>query len=279
MLNVRFQSSTPEFWRKVEEIEEQSSGTISFSALNIATGEKLERNPEMMCRTASIIKLPVLVHAAFLVNEGKRDWKDMISLKSEDKVGGSGVLKQMSDGSQYSLLDLCTLMMIISDNTATNMVLDYISLQGVNERMHSLGLEHTRIFRKAFTPETPESMLYGLGVTTASEMQKLLAQILAKQLCTAETSELILKILASQQIRDCIPRYLPPYWKYAGKTGAIDSSRNDIGVVTSQSGDNFILSLFCQNMTDVMWTPDNSGEVALAKLSAEILGVTKEHFL
>ena len=182
MLNVNFQTPTPEFWFRVEEIERQSTGTISFSALNVSTGEKLEKKADMMCRSASIIKLPVLIHAAFLVNEGKRNWTNIISLKSEDKVGGSGVLKQMSDSSQYSLLDLCTLMMIISDNTATNMVLDHIGLEGVNDRMQSLGFKQTRIFRKAFTPETPESMPYGLGVTTASEMLQLLGLILTKQI-------------------------------------------------------------------------------------------------
>jgi beta-lactamase class A len=127
------------------------------------------------------------------------------------------------------------------------------------------------LFRKAFTPDTAASREFGLGVTTAREMGELLIRLAQKELGSGGTAADILTILAAQQDRAAIPRYLPQEWQYAGKTGCIDHLRADVGIVTAPDGRQSVLALFCSEIPAINWTPDNPGLLALAYLSRELL--------
>lgn len=268
---ARWAEADTRFWADVEAIEHESGGLLCFAAKNLKTGELVMRNGEHKCRTASVIKLPILVHVGLSVEEGAFGWEDGLVLEKKEKVPGSGILTQLTDGLQISLWDACVLMTVLSDNTATNMVLEHVGgVMPVNARMRSLGLEVTTCFRKVYAPDIVPNP-YGLGVSTPLEMLLLLEKLVKGDVGSSTLSKTLLGVLANQQYREGIPRYLPGEWRYAGKTGAIDEARNDVGVVTDEEGNSYILSVFCQELRQVCWTVDNPGTVAIAKLAKRLL--------
>jgi len=245
-------------------------GTLCLCAVDLATGDAVRYRADLRCRTASVIKLPILVHVAMAVAEGALSWSDRLILTDAEKVGGSGVLTQMTAGLALTLRDACVLMTIVSDNTATNMLIEHLGVAPVNSRMRSLGLPLTTLYRKSYTPDTEESKPYGLGMTTPAEMADLLRMLAEGRMESSEVSKEVLEILSGQTLRDSIPRGLPEGWKYAGKTGGIDGVRNDVGLVTSTDGGKFVLSVFCQDLPDLRWTPENAGLLAISGVTRRL---------
>src|SRR5689334_23749345 len=123
-------------------------GKVSLFAKNLDTGETYGLNPDERVRTASTIKIAVMIEAFARVAEGKVKWTDEVVLTREKKVSGSGILNELSDGLKLTLRDAVNLMMILSDNTATNLVLDVLTTDAVNARMESLGFKQIKIMRK-----------------------------------------------------------------------------------------------------------------------------------
>ncbi len=255
----------------VERIEAACGGRLAFAVQNLQTGEQRSYRPDYRCQTASVIKFPMLIHVALAVQEGALDWNEKRTLTAEEKVGGSGVLTQLTNGTAWTLRDLCVLMTIVSDNTATNMVIERVGVEPINARMRALGLPLTTLYRKSYAPDTDASREYGLGMTTPAEMLALLALLAEGKIGSPALSQEILTIMEAQNYRDGIPRYLPEEWKYAGKTGAINAARNDVGVITAPDGRRFALALFCQHLTKIQWTPENPGLIALAELAKCLL--------
>ncbi len=277
--------------RIAADLEAECGGTLHFAVADLQTGQSVRYNADTRCKTASVIKLPILVHVALCVHEGSLTWDEKLTLTDGEKVDGSGVLTQLSAGLEMSLRDICTLMTIVSDNTATNMVIARIGVDAINRRMRDLGLTVTTCFRKAYSPDTDASRAYGLGVTTPDEMLNLITRLAKNEISSAAFSNTaadnaaigsagleqqalcadLRRILAAQYYRDGIPRLLPEEWKYEGKTGAVDPVRNDVGLVTTPDGRTYALALFCQNIPVVQWTADNPGLLALARLANRLL--------
>ncbi len=251
-------------------IERECGGTLCLTARALSTGKTVRYRGDHRCKTASVIKVPILVHMAMSAAEGSLSWSETLTLTDAERVGGSGVLTQLTEGLELTLRDLCILMTIVSDNTATNMLIGRLGAAAVNARMRALGLSLTTLYRKSYTPDTDASRPYGLGMTTPDEMADLLQMLAEGGVGTAEVSAEIVAILAGQTLRDTIPRALPTDWKYAGKTGGIDGVRNDVALVTSPDGFRYVLALFCQDLQDVQWTPDNAGLLALARVTRRL---------
>ena len=256
---------------KIEECERISASKLSVAFQDLQTGGTVRYRSDSPCKTASIIKLPMLCHIAQCVEEGANRWDEALIVTDEEKVGGSGILKEMGAGLTLTLRDVCVLMTIISDNTATNMLIEKFGVKPFNERMRSLGLPFTTLFRKSYSPDTDESREFGFGKTTADEMLTLMSLLSQGNIGSPECSAEIVGILAEQNYQDGIPRFLPSGWRYAGKTGAVDAVRNDVGLVTSPSGDRYVLSIFCQEIPKVLWTPENPGLLAIAEASRLLL--------
>ena len=257
--------------KHIERVEQESGGEISLAARDLQTSATTEYHAERKVKTASVIKLPILIHIALSATEGTLDWNEKLTLTDTEKVGGSGILTGLTAGLRFSLRDLCHLMTALSDNTATNMIIERVGVASVNARMREFGLRETTLHRKAYSPDTPESAAYGMGVTTPSDMLQLLTLLHRSEIGTPEISAEIREFLAAQQIRDRIPRFLPPDWHYLGKPGSIDGVRNDVGIVTAPDGRAFALALFCQHLPDLRWTPDNAGLLALAACAQNLV--------
>src|SRR5262245_48533320 len=123
----------------ITEILARFEGVISLAARDLKTGATVAYRSDCKCPTASVIKLPLLVHALLLARECALSLEETITLRVEDKVGGSGILKDLSAGLTVSVQDVCTLMIALSDNTATNLLIDRLGIEGVNRRMEALG--------------------------------------------------------------------------------------------------------------------------------------------
>lgn len=231
-------------------------------------------------RTASTIKVAVMAAAFGQVRAGEARWEEAPELREEDKVTGSGVLQEMSAGVR--------LMIVVSDNTATNLVLDRIGTETVNGWMEKLGLKETRILRKvrgdgeelkeasgwSKAGLIEENRKYGLGVSTAREMVELLALLERGAVVSAGDSRAMVEILERQQYKDGIGRKLSEY-VVASKSGALDALRSDVGLVKTPKG-TVAMAITVDGLKRVDYTEDNEGLLAIARLArilAEGLGV------
>jgi len=133
---------------RVAALTKPFKGTVVFYAKNLKTGKDFGVGADTKVKTASTIKLPILCTLESLVAQGRVRWDEHIVLKPEDKVTGSGVLGSLADGTELTVRNLAILMIIVSDNTATNLILDRITADSVNEYLDSIGIHQTRSNRK-----------------------------------------------------------------------------------------------------------------------------------
>lgn len=258
----------------IERIAEELDGEVALAARNLSTGRTLVFHADRKCPTASVIKLPILAHTVLLAREGALSLEETVTLTDADKTPGSGILTQLSAGLKITLRDACMLMIALSDNTATNLILDRIGIEGVNARMRELGLSQTKLFRKVYCSDPPvsaENRRYGLGVTTPREILRLLTLIYEGRVGDPDSCALIRYFLGAQQYRDGIPRLLPSDYLFQGKSGAVDRVRNDIGYVIVPGGPTIALAIFCKNLRTVLWTEDNPALLTIARISREIV--------
>src|SRR5262249_8228091 len=144
--------------------------------------------------TASLIKFPVMVAAYLKAAEGRVDLQTIIELKESDQVPGSGILtNHFTAGTRLSLRDAIRLMIVFSDNTATNLVVDQIGLPVTSELMNAWQFPQTRLHSKVYRRDTSidpaRSEQFGLGSTTAVEMIQLLSELNRGQLVSPEASK------------------------------------------------------------------------------------------
>jgi beta-lactamase class A len=264
--------------REVQAAVDQFKGQIYLSAKNLKTGQTVRYRADEKVQTASVIKVPIMVELFSQARERRLALDDVMACTDANRVQGSGVLQNLGAGIRLTLRDTATLMIILSDNTATNMLIDKLGVAAVNERMRAAGLKETTLYKKVFKPPSEtvpeEQKKWGLGVTTPQEMLELMEKIYRREIVDAASCDEMIAIMKQQTDRDQIPRYLfGPAWEkveVANKTGALDRVRNDVGIVFAPGGD-CILSLFAQESEDRKWTADNEATLALARLSLSLL--------
>lgn len=266
---------TPELDSAIHRIVADFHGDIAISARNLATGEIYSLHGGQRVKTASTIKLAVLVEAFLQIKEGKLHLADPIVLQAAERVGGSGILQDMQPGMRLTFQDALTLMIVESDNTATNLVLDRVGIPAVNTRMAALGFANTKVFKKVFVPLgrplTDEEREFGLGVTTPDEMVRLLAMIETHKVADAESCDRMIAILKKQRDLNSLQRYLmgEPKVSIASKSGALDDVRNDVGLVYAPAG-TLAIAVFAYNLKDHRWNADNEGHIVIAKVARAI---------
>jgi beta-lactamase class A len=246
-------------------------GRVSLFAKNLDTGQTYALNADERVRTASTIKIAVMVEAFARVAEGRAKWTDEVVLTKEKKYGGSGILYELSDGLRLTLRDAVNLMMLVSDNTATNLVLEVLTTDAVNARMESLGLNQIKIMRKVGSGgeskagKDPENKRFGLGVATPREMVLLMEKLERGEVISSSASKEMIDLMKREQVRYAIGRSL---WNVpmASKYGALDRLRSSIGIVYSKKG-RIAMAISCDDMPDVMWSVDNPAYLLMSELS------------
>jgi beta-lactamase class A len=256
-------------------------GTVVLHAKNLKTGREFALGADTRVRTASTIKLPVLCALEALVAAGRARWDERIVLKPADKVTGSGVLGSLEDGTDLTLRNLGIVMIIVSDNTATNLIADRITADAVNDYLDSIGLTSTRFNRKVrgdgSTLAEPsgwsraglleENRKYGLGVSTPREMVRLLEMLEAGRIVSPAVSKDILDILGRQQVRDGIARHAPEDLRIVSKSGALDALRSDVGIVYAEGGP-VAMAITIDEMPETDYSPDNAGNTLIWQLAS-----------
>lgn len=246
-------------------------GKFWIYAKNLDTGETYSFKGEERVRTASTIKTAIMVEAYAQVAEGKVKWTDELVLTKEKKVGGSGILFEFSDGLKLTFRDAVNLMMVISDNAATNLVLDVVTCDAVNSRMDLLGLKNTLSLRKVFGGgeskawADPVLKTFGLGVTTPKEMVTLLEKIEKGEIVSKEASGDMIALMKRQQTQNGIGRSLLDV-PIASKSGALDRLRSEAGIIYTRRG-RIAMAITTDDMPEIIWTNDNPGYLMLSKLS------------
>jgi beta-lactamase class A len=278
VLSVAVQAQT-NLDEQVKPIVASFKGKVSLFAKNLDTGETYGLNPDERVRTASTIKIAVMIEAFARVAEGKAKWTDEVVLTKEKKVSGSGILTELSEGLKLTLRDAVNLMMIVSDNTATNLVLDVLTTDAVNARMESLGFKQIKIMRKvgsggeSAAGKDPENKKYGLGMATPREMVLVMEKLERGDVISPAASKEMNELMKREQDRNAIGRSL---WNVpmASKYGALDRLRSAIGILYTKNG-RIAMAISCDDMPETMWSVDNPAYLLMSKLSevlAEGLG-------
>ena len=259
---------------QVKPIVASFKGKVSLFAKNLDTGETYGLNPDERVRTASTIKIAVMIEAFARVIEGKAKWTDEVVLTKEKKVSGSGILNELSDGLKLTLRDAVNLMMMISDNTATNLVLDVLTTDAVNARMESLGFKQIKIMRKvgsggeSAAGKDPENKKYGLGMATPREMVLVMEKLERGEIISSAVSKEMIELMKREQGRNAIGRSL---WNVpmASKYGALDRLRSAIGILYTPKG-RIAMAISCDDMPETMWSVDNPAYLLMSRLSEVI---------
>jgi beta-lactamase class A len=247
-------------------------GKVWIYAKNLDTGKDFSLRADEPVRTASTIKLAILAETFHQVAQGKIKWEDEIVLTREKKKGGSGILFEFSDNTKLDLRSAVHLMIVLSDNTATNLVLDKVTTDSVNDFMDTLGLKQTRSLRKVFGGgeakawDDPANKPFGLGKSSPRDMVRLLEIMEKGELVSKEASAEMIGILKHQQLKDGIGRGLPDAVESASKSGALDALRSDVGIIYSPHG-RIAMAITVDQMPVVMYNQENPGLSLIWKLS------------
>ncbi len=258
-------------------------GKVSLYAKNLETGAIYGILPEEPVQTASTIKLAIMVECFSEVAGGKLKWTEPLKITENEKVSGTGVVQDLSDGDELPIRDLMDLMIVLSDNTATNLILNRITGNAVNARMAQLGLVQTRVMRKILGDGTnlksrpsgvtdegakPENKKWGIGRSSPREMVTILGKLYRGELVSKAASEDMIAVLKRQRDHNCIGRDMKGV-TIASKSGSLDHLRSDLGIVYSKGGP-IAMSITVEGIPEIDYTPDNPGDLLISSLS-EIL--------
>ena len=250
-------------------------GKVYLFAKNLDTSATYSFNGDERVRTASTIKVAVMIEAFTRVAEGRAKWTDELVLTKAARYGGSGVLPELADGLRPTLRDCVNLMMVVSDNTATNMVLDYLTTDAVNARMNTLGFKDTRIMRRiggggeSKEGKEPDNKRFGLGATTPHEMVQILERLDAGEIVNKTAAKEMIDLMKREQVRYAIGRTIPEV-RMASKYGALDHLRSCVAVVYSKRG-RIAMAITVDDMPEVIWSVDNPGYLLISRLSAILI--------
>jgi beta-lactamase class A len=241
-------------------------GTVGVMVHELGGGQELTYNHTEIFRTASTLKVPLLYELYRQADEGAIDLTDRVTLRHSDRVPGSGVLQDLDEGLQPTIRDLAELMIIVSDNWATDMIYARIGKENMARTLTNLGLHQTHIpmnihelfctlagvepddpkvdyhflreYLKDYTPAA-DNVGYAADerndLSSPADMVRLLVQIHEGHGLTGESREGVIKILKDQNFNTIIPARLPQdeHIETAHKTGSLRGIRNDVGIVYS----------------------------------------------
>ncbi len=259
-------------WDSIVHMLGQMPGKASLYYKNLITGMSFSYQPDLPLIAASVIKLPIMVEAFRQIRDTEASADALFTISASHKLPSCGVLSYLHSGLEVTLIDLVTLMIIVSDNTATNMLIDFLGQDHINRTLTALGATGSRLNRRLFEPE-----LARLGVQnyiTAADMGCLMELIYKEQVISPEASQKMLHMLSCQQLNGKLPFYLHNQGiRIAHKTGEDDGITHDVGIIFTKEP--FVLCM-CANETDVpafeRLMQDTARMLVFSQLQAEMEG-------
>ena len=225
----------------LDKLSRSYRGRVGIYIRDLETGKTWAYNAEKLFPSASLIKVPIMAAVFEKIKTGDLTLDTQIKLTRQKRVGGSGSLKWVRDGTSLSVMEIIYKMITESDNTATKMLMDYVGMPYLEAEFKNLGLEHTNI--------TAEGMSLSSGrvsrenYTTAREMASLMERIYSGALVNRESSEFMLDVLKHTKSRSRLRKGLPLGWEIGHKTGLLRKACHDVGIVFSPRGDYVIAVL------------------------------------
>ena len=204
-------------------------GTVCVAFHDLTTGESFDLQGKKSVHSASTIKLLILAELMDQVRLGRLSLSQTVTVTAEMHTGGDGILKELLPGHSFTLREIATLMIIVSDNEATNILIDLLGMDAINARAKALGLTGTILGRKMMDSEARKQGRD--NYITANDMVYLLQEIYYERLIDARSSRVMLDILKRQQQSGRLQLYLPEEVLVTHKCGDLDFLENDGGIV------------------------------------------------
>lgn len=240
-------------------------------------GNTVAIGAEELFETASVIKAFILAVLYQLAEEGAVSLDDVITYEASQYVDGSGMLRALGVGAQLKVRDTATMMIICSDNIATNMIIDYLGLERINQNIQKMGFAHTVLHNPLHFDRYDK-----LGTTTPRDYGTLLCRIAKKELVSPAASEAMLSILRQQHYNTMLTGDFPPYYLdceetgdeemiwVASKSGSMNACRNDGGIIHTPYGE-YVLVLMNKDFNDIIEYNDHPAVRYGAKVSRMML--------
>ena len=231
----------------IHTLVEHLPGRLGLYIEDTLTGETYTHHADDPIEAASVIKLPIMAEAYRQFATGEQNPSEPITIHAADKLPSCGALTYLRDGTTVTLLDLVTLMIILSDNTATNLLIDRLGMANINALIAASHLTGTRLNRKLFQPELARQGVK--NYVTARDMATLLRAILEGRLVSQQASADMLATLRNQRLNGKMPFFLHDRGiACAHKTGEDDGVTHDVGIIFA---DHPVILCFLSEQTDV----------------------------
>lgn len=241
--------------------------------VNDLKGNKVEINSHEKFETASSIKVFILADLFKQSEEGKKDLNEKLTYTKRNYVNGSGVLNSLDEGVEMTAINFAKLMIIVSDNIATNILIDYLGLDNINETIRELGFKDTFLHNKIDFDKYEK-----LGTSTPSDYGRFFELLALKELISENASKQMIDILKMQHYNSMIVRDFPQYYldsedtgdeeliSVASKSGSMDACRNDGGIVFTPYGE-YVIVMFNKEFHDSLYYPNHDSTVYGGKVS------------
>lgn len=240
VLRVKFET-------EVQKLADGLDGVVGVSFIDLATGESFGVNDDLVFTQASAIKIPILVELLKQSGAGRFSLDDPMTIKAADITRGSGILQQLTPGAvTMTIRDVATLMIVVSDNTATNMMIDLVGMERVNATMQEFKLSSTRLQRKMMDTEAWQQDRENLS--TPNEAAWLIAALYHGDILDRQRCDEILRILSIPK-RSQIRARLPDDIRVAHKTGSVGGVVVDNGIVYIENRP-FVVAVMTNWVTD-----------------------------
>jgi beta-lactamase class A len=258
--------------RTLDSIANAHQGIVGYTVIDLETGARLHRRGDEKFPTASLIKVPILVTVFDLAAKEQISLDDPLTVLKIDQVPGSGVVQYLHNGTILTVRDAAWLMTTISDNTATNLLLDRIIIRRVWAKMDSLRLTQTRVHSKSFLRSSSvamdSSVKYGLGVTTPNEMARLFELLALGKAVNPAMDSTMLDILRHNNDETLLQRFAGGA-RAAHKTGATDAVRTECSLFYLRN--RVVACVMTKENKDQRWVLDTEPQLTIANMGKVII--------
>lgn len=235
-------------------------------------GNVITRFPDEPFETASTIKVYILAALFDAIEQGKASLKDMLTCEERFWIDGSGILGSLEVGTTLSVKNVATLMIIVSDNIATNMLIDYLGIDSINACIQKLGCKDTKLHNVL-----DFAKYHQFGTTTPRDYASMFVRIANRTLVSPEASQQMWEILSQQHYNSMIVKSLPQFYVdpdnydeqlfwFASKSGSMNACRNDGGIITTPYG-SYVIVMLNKDFSDKQYYPEHPATVFGSRVS------------